>query len=44
VIPISRLGLALATILSLLVLNETITLTKALGIAFAVVAVLLLSR
>jgi transporter family protein len=44
VIPISRLGLALATILSLLVLNETITLTKALGIASAVVAVLLLSR
>jgi len=44
VIPISRLGLALATLLNLLVLNETITLTKALGIGFAVVAVLLLSR
>ncbi len=43
VIPISRLGLALAATLSLLFLGETVTWTKILGVAFAVVAVLLLS-
>lgn len=44
VIPISRLGLALATLLSLFLLNESITLTKVLGIGLAVVAVFLLSK
>ncbi|MEM4179648.1 MAG: EamA family transporter [Candidatus Caldarchaeum sp.] len=44
VIPISRLGLALATLLSLFFLNESITLTKVLGIGLAVAAVFLLSR
>uniref|UniRef100_A0A7C5Q912 EamA domain-containing protein n=1 Tax=Caldiarchaeum subterraneum TaxID=311458 RepID=A0A7C5Q912_CALS0 len=44
VIPISRLGLALATLLSLFLLSEQITWTKALGIAMAVAAVFLLSR
>ncbi|MEM0375479.1 MAG: EamA family transporter [Nitrososphaerota archaeon] len=43
VIPISRLGLSLASILSILLLGEPVTLTKALGIALAAVAVLLLS-
>jgi transporter family protein len=44
VIPLARLGLALATVLSLLLLHEQITWTKVLGLAFAVVAVFLLSR
>jgi len=44
VIPISRLGLALAAFLSLLFLGETVTWTKALGIAMAIGAVILLSR
>ncbi|MEM0443818.1 MAG: EamA family transporter [Candidatus Caldarchaeum sp.] len=44
VIPISRLGLALATVLSLFLLNETFTWTKALGVLLAVAAVFLLSR
>jgi transporter family protein len=43
VIPISRLGLALAATLSILFFGETVTWTKILGVAFAVVAVLLLS-
>lgn len=43
VIPISRLGLSLASVLSVLLLGEPVTLTKALGIALAVAAVLLLS-
>ncbi len=44
VIPIARLGLALATILSLLLLNESITWTKVVGIVLAVAAVFMLSR
>ena len=44
VIPIARLGLALATILSLLLLNESITWTKVAGIVLAVAAVFMLSR
>ncbi|MEM4151214.1 MAG: EamA family transporter, partial [Nitrososphaerota archaeon] len=44
VIPISRPGLALAAFLSLLFLGETVTWTKALGIAMAIGAVILLSR
>ncbi|MCS6770185.1 MAG: EamA family transporter [Candidatus Caldarchaeum sp.] len=44
VIPISRLGLALAAVLSLSLLGETLTWTKALGLVFAVAAVFLLSR
>ncbi len=44
VIPISRLGLALATLLSLFLLSEPVTWTKALGIAMAVGAIFLLSR
>lgn len=44
VIPISRLGLALAAFLSLLFLGESITWTKMLGIAMAIGAVLLLSQ
>lgn len=44
VIPISRLGLALATLLSLFLLNESITWSKMLGILLAVLAVFLLSR
>ncbi len=43
VIPISRLGLSLATVLSILFLGEPLTVTKALGIALAVGAVVLLS-
>ncbi|MEM0445002.1 MAG: EamA family transporter [Nitrososphaerota archaeon] len=44
VIPISRLGLALAAFLSILLLGESVTWTKALGIAMAIGAVILLSR
>ncbi|MCS7145746.1 MAG: EamA family transporter [Nitrososphaerota archaeon] len=44
VIPISRLGLALAAFLSLLFLGESITLTKIFGIAMAIGAVILLSQ
>jgi len=43
VIPISRLGLALAAIMSLFFVGEAVTLTKILGVAFAVMAVILLS-
>jgi transporter family protein len=43
VIPISRLGLSLATFLSIFLLGEPLTVTKALGIALAVAAVVLLS-
>ncbi|GBC69683.1 hypothetical protein HRbin01_01385 [archaeon HR01] len=44
VIPLARLGLALATVLSLLLLHEQITWSKALGLALTVAAVFLLSR
>lgn len=44
VIPVSRLGLALAALLSLVFLNETLTWTKMAGVGLAVLAVYLLSR
>ncbi|GBC71965.1 hypothetical protein HRbin02_01754 [Candidatus Calditenuaceae archaeon HR02] len=44
VIPISRLGLALAAFLSLFLLGESVTWTKILGIAMGVGAVILLSH
>jgi transporter family protein len=43
VIPITSLYVAVASMLALLLLSEPITLKKALGIACAVVAVILLS-
>ncbi|MEM1952831.1 MAG: EamA family transporter [Candidatus Caldarchaeum sp.] len=44
VIPVSRLGLALATLLSLVLLNESLTWSKIAGIGLAVFAVYLLSK
>ncbi|MEM3032137.1 MAG: EamA family transporter [Nitrososphaerota archaeon] len=44
VIPISRLGLALATLLSLFILGESITWTRVAGIVMAIAAVFMLSR
>lgn len=44
VIPVSRLGLALASLLSLVFLSESVTWSKLAGIGLAVLAVYLLSR
>ncbi|MCS6783921.1 MAG: EamA family transporter [Candidatus Caldarchaeum sp.] len=44
VIPVSRLGLALATLLSLVFLSESVTWSKLAGLGLAVAAVYLLSR
>lgn len=44
VIPVSRLGLALATLLSLIFLGESVTWSKLAGVGLAVAAVYLLSR
>ncbi len=44
VIPIARLGLALAVLLSITILRETITIQKITGLILATIAVYLLSR